>query len=75
MLSSSLRWDAGQPYGFQRTLATHVRANMEYMKSEGNQNIVSYMDDAYSKFGRLFQEQGYFKEAETLQEKVLDARC
>ena len=42
-LSRSLRWDAGQPYGFQRTLVTHVRANMEYSKSEGNQITVSYM--------------------------------
>jgi hypothetical protein len=55
-LSCSLRWDAGQQYGFQRTLVTHVRANMEYLKSEGNQNIVSYMDDAYAKFGRLLCE-------------------
>jgi hypothetical protein len=48
-LSCSLRWDADQPYGFQRTLVTHVRANMEYFKSQGNQNIISYMDDAYAK--------------------------
>ena len=34
-LSCSLRWDADQPYGYQRTLVTHVRANMEYYKSEG----------------------------------------
>ena len=73
-LSCSLSFDAGQPYGFQRTLVTHVRANMEYCKSEGGQNIVSYMDDAYAKFGRLLWEQGYFKEAETLKNKVLDTR-
>jgi len=73
-LSCSLRWDASQPYEFQRILVAHVRANMEYFESEGNQNIVSYMDDAYVKFGRLLQEQGYFKEAEILQNKVLDTR-
>ena len=73
-MSCSLRWDAGQPYEFQRTLVTHVRANMEYFKSEGNQNMVSYMDDAYSTFGRLLWEQGYSKEAEKLEMKVLDAR-
>jgi len=73
-LSCSLRWDAGQPYGFQRTLVTHVRANMEYFKSEGNQNIISYMDDAYEKFGRLLWEQGYSKEAETLHIEVLNKR-
>ncbi|KIJ93512.1 hypothetical protein K443DRAFT_12821, partial [Laccaria amethystina LaAM-08-1] len=73
-LSCSLRWDAGQPYGFQRILVTHVRANMEYFKAEGNQNIVSYMDDAYAKFGRLLREQGYSKDAETLEIKVLDER-
>ena len=67
-LSCSLKWDAGQPYGFRRTVVTHVRANMEFFKSEG------YMDDAYTKFGRLLQEQGYFKEAETLQNKVLETR-
>ena len=42
-LSCSLRWDADQPYGFQRTLVTHVRENMKCSKSEGNQNIISYM--------------------------------
>ena len=73
-LSCSLRWDAGQPYGFRRTLVTHLTANMEYFKSEGNQNMVSYMDDAYAKFGRLLQEQGHFKEAEMLENKVLDTR-
>jgi hypothetical protein len=51
-LSCSLRFDAGQLYGFQRALVTHVRANIEYFKSEGGQNIVTYMDDAYAKFGR-----------------------
>jgi hypothetical protein len=73
-LSCSLRWGSGQPYGFQRTLVTHVRANMEYFKSESNQNIVSYMDDAYAKFGRLLWEQGYSKEAETLHIDILDER-
>jgi hypothetical protein len=73
-LSCSLRWDVGQPYGFQRTLVTHARANMEYFKSEGNQDIVNYMDDAYDKFGRLLREQGYSKEAETLHIEVLDKR-
>ena len=73
-LSCSLRWDTGQPYGFQRALVTHVKANMEYSKTEGNQNIVSYMDDAYAKFGRLLQEQGYFNEAEILANEVLGAR-
>ena len=47
---------------------------MEYVKSEGNQNIVSYMDDALAKFGRLLLEQGHYKEAETLEYKVLDMR-
>ena len=74
ILSCSLRFDAGQLYGFHRTLVTHVRANMEYFKSECSQNIVRYMDDAYAKFGRLLLEQGYFKEAETLGNKVLDTR-
>ena len=73
-LSCSLRWDTSQPYGFQSVLVTHLRANMEYVKSEGNQDIVSYMDDAFAKFGRLLREQGYFKEAETLENKVLDTR-
>ncbi|KIJ90892.1 hypothetical protein K443DRAFT_35227, partial [Laccaria amethystina LaAM-08-1] len=73
-LACSLRWDAGQPYGFQRTLVTHVRANMEYFKSENNQDIVSYMDDAYANFGRLLWEQGYSREAEQLEMQVLDAR-
>jgi len=73
-LSCSFRWDAGQPYGFQRSLVTHVRANMEYFKSEGNQNMVTYMDDAYPKFGWLLWQQGYSKEAETLYIEVLDKR-
>ena len=74
ILSCSLRLDGSQPYGLRRTLVTHVRANMEYIKSEGNQSIVSYMDDAYEKFGMLLCKQGYSKEGETLQTKVLDER-
>ena len=73
-LSCSLRWNGGQPYGFRRALVTHIRANMEYSTSECNENGVSYFDDAYDKFGLLLQEQGYFKEAETLENKVLDTR-
>jgi tetratricopeptide (TPR) repeat protein len=73
-LSCSLRWDASQQYGFQRTLVTHVRANVEYLKSEDDENTVSYMDDAYVKFGRLLWQQGYSREAETLEIEVLDAR-
>ncbi|KIJ97496.1 hypothetical protein K443DRAFT_105574 [Laccaria amethystina LaAM-08-1] len=73
-LSCSLRWNGSQPYKFQRVLVTHVRANMEYSRSESNQNIIGYLDDAYDKFGELLQKQGYAKEAEILQIKVLDAR-
>ena len=51
-LSCSLRWDAGQPYGFQRTLVTHVRANMEYSRSGSAQKGIGYLDDAYSKLDR-----------------------
>ena len=74
ILSCSLRWDTNQPYGFRRVLVTHLKANVECSKSEGSQNMVSYMDDAYAKFGRLLQEQGYAREAEILQIKVLDKR-
>ena len=74
ILSCSLRWDAGQSYGFWRALVIHVRANMEYFESEGSENNVSYIDDSYAKFGKLLLEQGYFKEAETLGNKVLDTR-
>ena len=73
-LSCSLKWNGGQTYGFWRALVTHIRANMEYLRAEGNENSVSYLDDAYYKFGMLFQEQGYVKEAETLENKVLDTR-
>jgi len=73
-LSCSLRWNEGQPYGFRRALVTHIRANMEHFSSKSNENGVSYLDDAYEKFGMLLQEQGYFKEAETLENKVLDIR-
>jgi len=73
-LSCSLRWNGGQPYGFQRALVIHMRANMAHSMSESNEDGVSYLDDAYEKFGLLLYEQGYFKEAETLENKVLDAR-
>jgi tetratricopeptide (TPR) repeat protein len=73
-LSCSLRFNRGQPYGFQRALVTHIRANMEHSRSESTENSVRYLDDAYDKFGMLLQEQGYFKEAETLEHKVLDKR-
>jgi hypothetical protein len=74
ILSCSLRWDGSQPYRFHRVLVTHVRANMEYSRSESNQNIVEYLDDAYAKIGYLLRKQGYAKEAEMLQIKVLDTR-
>ena len=73
-LSCSLVWDGSQPYIFHRVLVTHVRANMEYSRSGSNQNIPGYLDDAYEKFGDLLREQGYTKEAEVLQIKVLDIR-
>ena len=73
-LSCSLRWDGSQQYRFHRALVTHVRANMEYSKLGSNQNITGYIDDAYVKFGVLLQRQGYTKEAEILQIKVLDTR-
>ena len=73
-LSCSLRRNQGQPYGFRRALVTHVRANMEHSRSENNENGVCYLDDAYETFGMLLQEQGYFKEAEALEKKVLDMR-
>ena len=47
---------------------------MEYSKSRSNRNGISYLDDAYDKFGDLLQKQGYTKEAEILQTKVVDTR-
>ena len=73
-LSCSLKLDGSQPYRFHRVLVTHVRANMEYSRSGSHHNITGYLDDAYAKFGELLQEQGYTKEAEILQIKVLDTR-
>ena len=73
-LSCSLRWDESQRYRFHRVLVTHVRANMEYSKSGSNEKGISYLDDAYDKFGELLQKQGYTKEAEILQTKVLNTR-
>ena len=73
-LSSSLRWDESQPYRFQRVLVTHVRANMEYSRSGSKEKGISYLDDAYAKFEDLLQNQGYAKEAEILQIKVLATR-
>ena len=64
-----LRWDKGQPYGLWRALVTHMIVNTEYSRSESSQNSVSY-----AKFVKLLQEQGYFKEAETLANEVLDTR-
>ena len=74
ILSCSLRWDADQSYEFRRVLVTHLRANMGHSRSESDQSSVIYLDDADTKFGRLLQEQGYFKEAETFNNKVLDTR-
>ena len=73
-LCCSLRWDRSQPYGFQRALVTHIRANMEHSRSESDKNSVSYLDDAYGKLGMLLYQHGYFKEAETLENRVLDTR-
>ena len=73
-LACSLREDESQPYRFQRALVTHVRASIEHSRTDGNQSMVSYLDDAYAKFGKLLQEQGHFKEAEILDSEVLDTR-
>ena len=73
-LSCSLRWSEIQSYGFKRALVTHVRANMECSRSENNESIVSYLDDASENFLLLLWEQGYLKEAETLGIQVLDTR-
>ena len=47
---------------------------MEYSRSGSNQKGITYLDDAYAKFGDLLQKQGYAKEAEILQIKVLETR-
>ena len=73
-LCCSLQWDGSQPYKFHRILVTHVRANMGYSRSGSNGKGISYLDDSYAKFGKLLQNQGYSKEAEILQIKVLDTR-
>ena len=73
-LSCSLRWDEDQPYGFRRILVTHIRANMEHSRSESNKNGVTYLDDSSAKCGRSLMEQGYSREAENLEIKVLDTR-
>jgi hypothetical protein len=74
MLSCSLTWDGSQPYRFHRVLVTHARVNMEYSRSGSNQKSISYLDDSYANFGDLLQKQGYTREAEILQIKVLDTR-
>ena len=73
-LSCSLRREEEQPYGFQRALVSHIRANMEHSRSESDRNGVTYLDDAYAKCGRLFMEQRYLREAEKLQIQVLETR-
>ena len=73
-LSCSLRLDGHQSYGFQRALVPHIRANMEHSRSDINEDGVIYFDDACNKFGFLFWKQGYSKEAEVLEMKVLDTR-
>ena len=73
-LSDSLWGDWAQPYGFQRALVTHIRVNMEHSRLESNENGVSFLDDASEKFEIPLQEQGYLKEAETLENKFLETR-
>ena len=73
-LCAALKKDASQPYEFQRILLTHIRANREISRSESYESGVSYLDDDYDEFGMLSQEQGYFKETETLDIEVQDTR-
>ena len=73
-LSCSLRCNEGQPYEFQRTLVTHIKANMEHFGSESKQDGVPYLNDAYAKCGKLLREQGYSREAESFDIKVVDTR-
>jgi len=74
ILSCSLRSNAGEPYEFWRTLVTHVKANMQYIMSEGHQTTLPYFNDAHEKFWKLLREQGYAREAESLILQVVDAR-
>ena len=73
-LACSLKEDESQLYAFQRALVAHVRQNIEHSRSKHNQNSVRYLGDAYAKFGKLLQEQGHFKEAEILENEVLDTK-
>ena len=47
---------------------------MEHSRLQSNKNVVSYLDDAYEKFGMPLQEQGCLKEAETSEDKGLETR-
>jgi tetratricopeptide (TPR) repeat protein len=71
-LSRSLNHGRRQRYEFRRVLASHVRANLGMI--EKDQTTINYLDDAYSKFGLLLQEQGYLSEAKKLQFQVLELR-
>ena len=73
-LSCSLNNDRSQPYGFRRVLVTHVRANLQQGTIEEDQTTANYLDNAYTKFGWLLQEQGYSSEAKKLQLQVLEFR-
>jgi hypothetical protein len=73
-LSCSLNNDRSQPYGFRRALAPHVKANLQQGIISEDQTTANYLDDVYTKFGWLLQEQGYSSEAKELQFQVLELR-
>ena len=75
ILACSLRkYFDKQPYGFRRVLVTHVRANMQHSAITMKNMVNMYFDDAHEKFGNMLREQGYSREAESLDIEVLASR-
>jgi tetratricopeptide (TPR) repeat protein len=63
---------ASQDYAFRRALLLHIKANEKY----GDELGISQIDDdvQMSRFALVFNESGYWNEAEKLQENVIELR-
>jgi tetratricopeptide (TPR) repeat protein len=71
LLSLSITFQfADEDYVFRRTLIPHINANQDPRAG----NIIPYDDRQYDGFGLALSENGFWKEAENLQVKVMNTR-
>jgi len=73
LLSYSITYQfATQDYIFRRMLVPHIKANHQHAADTGV--VKAFNSDEYAKFGLVYKENGYWKEAEELEVQVMEIR-